>query len=460
MKIYLLFIIFLITLTLKAQVQLGPIVGAVTDSSAVVLVKTYSEQDVVIELFTQKDVENSLYSKSAGSVAENYNYVKIPISDLQPNTTYYYRTIVDGYPSKRWNSFQTFPDKKEYNFSCGFGSCQQSSWGVPNPEIFPVIANDSLRFFIHLGDWTYPDTTEKNYGYRFNEKRDVLEKNYESRYNSNYPFVSEVLSQMPVVYIYDDHDFAGNNSGGDAPAKNNSLWAYKTFFPHYKLENPDNGIWQSFTFGDVEFFVLDLRSQRSPEEEVYDNNGNFNPPPGHSILAGYEISGENQKEWFFDALKNSTAKWKVIVSSVLFNPAYAKVAEVDSIPEEISWLSNDIEDKWAGYPEDINALLNTIISNNIKNVFVISGDTHSSFIDDGENSLIPEIGASNLDVNNSMLDKRLKSLGISIWNRGVYEGEGHTYGRVRFFFGKESYALLEVLDEKGAIVASYRLIEK
>jgi hypothetical protein len=59
-----------------------------------------------------------------------------------------------------------------------------------------------------------------------------------------------------------------------------------------------------------------------------------------------------------------------------------------------------------------------------------------------------------------LLDKKLKSLGISIWNKGNYNEEGHTYGRVRFFFGDEDYALLEILNEKNEIVASYKLESK
>ncbi len=461
MKIKLLLLIFLFNIISYTQVQLGPIVGAVDETSAVVLVKTYSPgQEVIIELFTQDDVDNSIYSNAVVSGVDDYNYVKIPLNNLKPNTTYYYRAIVNRFPSRRWNSFQTFPKSKEYNFSFGFGSCQQSSWDVPDPEIFPVIGNDTLRFFIQLGDWTYPDTTLNNFGFQFNERRDFLEKNYQSRYNNNYPFVSEVLSQMPVVYLYDDHDFAGNNSDGNAVAKENSLWAYKTFFPHYDLKNPDNGIWQSFVFGDVEFFVLDLRSQRNSPEDAFDEEKKFNPPPGHSILSGFDITGVNQKEWFFNALKNSTAKWKVIVSSVLFNPAYIKATEIDSLPGDLWWFPSDAADKWAGYPEDVNQLLNTIISNNIKNVFVISGDTHCSFIDDGKNSILPEIGASNLDVNNSQLGKNLNKVGINLWNKGYYEGEGHTYGRVRFFFGQDNYALLEIIDENEDIILSYRLDAK
>jgi alkaline phosphatase D len=448
-------ILLALTFSLNAQVHLGPFVGAVTDSSAIFVVKTYSEQKVKIELFTQDDVDNSIFSAIEVTDSSNYLYTKIPVTGLKPNTTYFYRSVVDGFRSKRWHSFQTFPKEKNYSFSFGFGSCQQSPWSMPDPEIFPVIANDTIRFFIQIGDWTYPDTTEKKYGYKYNIKMELLEKSYSSKYDYNYPFVSEVLFKMPVIHVYDDHDFACNNSDGSDPAKQNTIWAYKTFFPHYKLENPDNGIWQSFTFSDVDFFVLDLRAQRNIDSLAF--KGKFNPPPGHSILAGYEISGVNQKDWFFNALKNSDAKWKVIVSSVVFNPAYAKVTELDTLPKDSWWFPSDVSDKWAGYPEDYNALVNTIKENNIKNVIVLSGDSHSSYIDDGTNSVIPEISASNLEVNNSKIDQRLKKLGISIWNKGSYDGEGHTYGKVSFFYGVEEYALLEVIDEKGEVVISYRL---
>lgn len=441
-----------------AQLNLGPFVGGVTHNSAIILVKTYKPQTVQIELFSESNSHPSVYSETFVSDTNNYNYVKIPVQNLSPNTNYFYRAIVDGIKSKRWHSFKTFPLEKYHNFSFGFGSCQQSSYSKWNPEVFPVVAQDSLRFFIQIGDWTYPDTTEKKYGYRFNTSLALIEKTYQSKYNYNYPFAGEVLSQMPVVYAYDDHDFAANNPDGTDPAKQNSLWAYKAFFPHYPLKNPDNGIWQSFAFGDVEFFMLDCRSQRNPNKNALDGNGNFNPPEKHSLLSGFAISGENQLDWFLNALKNSTAKWKVIVSTVLFNPAYSKVFANTELLKKYPWMKDDAMDKWAGFPNDLNLLMKTIKDNNIKNVLVVSGDSHSSYIDDGKNSLIPEISASNLDVNNSLLHKKLEEGGINIWNQGTYDEKGHTYGKVSFIFGEEDYALLEVIDEKGKIAASYRLI--
>ena len=59
-----------------------------------------------------------------------------------------------------------------------------------------------------------------------------------------------------------------------------------------------------------------------------------------------------------------------------------------------------------------------------------------------------------------MIDQRLQRVGVKIFNQGSYDGDGHTYGRIRFFFGKENYALMEVINEKGETVLSYRLDAK
>lgn len=451
------FLIFF-NVIIYSQVQYGPFVGAVSDNSAVFVAKTYSNQKIAIEYSMNRDFFNSQKTKEVITNDSFFNFIKIEVNNLQSDTKYFYRAIVEGNGDAKIHSFKTFPKNKEYNFSFGFGSCQQSSYSKWNPVIFPVIAKDSLRFFIQIGDWTYPDTTEKKYGYRFFSKLDLLEKSYESKYNYNYPFPSNVLSQVPIAYVYDDHDFGFNNSDGSDSNKVNSYWAYQNFFPHYKLENPENGIWQSFKFGDVEFFLLDLHSQRSKTSEALDLNGNFNPPKGHSILAGYKIDGINQKDWFINALKNSRAKWKVIVSSVIFNPRYIEALKNETLMKKYPWMKDDAIDKWCGFPEDLNLIINTIKENNIKNVIIISGDSHSSYIDDGSNSVIPEISASNLDVPNSLLDQKLKEGGLEIWSEGSYDGNGQTYGKVSFIYGKENFALLEIIDDKGNVVLSYKLL--
>lgn len=438
-------------------IESGPVVGAVTENSAVFLLKPVNTSSLKIQLSEDSSFSDSFFTDELNSDQNNYNFTKIPVSNLSPGVKYFYRAVIDGSVSERIHSFRTFSAEKNYNFSIGFGSCQQG-YGATTPDIFPVIAEDSLRFFLQIGDWTYPDFGRSGKGY--NESIDKLEETYRIRYDYSYPFNNSVLSRMPVAYIYDDHDFAGNDADGTNPYKANSLKAYSMFFPHYKLDNQDNGIWQKFRFGDVEFFLLDLRTQRSANSNALDSNGIFNPPAGHSILNGFTINGEDQKTWLERSLKNSNAKWKVIVSTVIFNPRYLDALKDEKISKMFPKVQKGISDKWAGFPEDIDFLLNIIKNNDIRNVIMVSGDSHSSYIDDGTNSVIPEISSSNLDTKNSKLGMLTQLAGYNIWNQGSYNEDGHAYGRISFYFGDEEYAMLEVIDQTGKIVLTYRLNAK
>ncbi|MBA4252167.1 MAG: hypothetical protein C0425_04080 [Chlorobiaceae bacterium] len=453
-------LVFILLTTLNfAQVEYGPFVGGVTETSAVFVLKTFGVQEAEIEYSFTQDFK---YSKKTliQSTDSVFFYTKIYQSNLVPNKKYYYRAIVDGTPDWKIHSFKTFPKEKRTNFSFGFGACQQSGYSQWQPTIFPVMAKDSLRLFLQLGDWTYPDTTERRWNYRFNERKDLLAKAFDSRYSYDYPFGSLILSKTPIAYTYDDHDFAANNPDGTDKAKANTIEIYKKLFPHYPLANPDNGIWQKFQFGDVEFFVLDLRSQRNINDTVSVRRGKFSPPKGHSILAGFEITGQNQRDWLAESLKNSTAKWKVIVSSVIFNQRYIEVFDNDSLKNKFRWITNDAVDKWAGFPEDLQFVTRTIKENDIQNVIFVTGDSHSSYIDDGTNSIFPEISSANLDVRNSKLDQRMSNEGLKIWNKGSYAGDGYAYGRVRFFYEEKDFAILEIVDDKGEIVVSHKIYAK
>jgi phosphodiesterase/alkaline phosphatase D-like protein len=438
----------------SSGIQAGPFVGGVTDTSAVFIVKTSSPATVSIQVS-----EDSLFSLASLSEAvrteeSTYRYAKISLGSFIPHRRYYYRAIVNNVAADPVHSFRTFPSDMGTGFSFGFGSCQQGPW-PSNPIVFPVIGRDTLLFFMQLGDWTYPDfLVDRN----FATKDDLLARTYDMRYDTKYPFVGDVLSRMPIAYVYDDHDFTGNDSDGSAPGKANAIRAYTTFFPHYPLANPRNGLWQKFRVGDVEFFLLDLRSQRSPNRKAFNGAGKFQPPKGHSILAGYSISGTDQRAWLLESLKASTARWKVIASSVTFNPSYMAALKDEGVLTGYERVRSGITDKWAGFPGDVDVLVETIRKNRIKNVIIVSADAHSSFIDDGTHSLIPEIGSSNLDVPNSNIGALMALAGYNVWNKGGLSGSGYAYGRVSFRYGKEDHALLEIVDATGSVVAAHRVV--
>lgn len=435
-------------------IQYGPFVGGVTETKAVFYVQPFKTSAVRFQISDDSSYSDPFYSEEVTTIADKFNSVNIEVNKLKPSTKYFYRAVIDGNLTERSHSFKTFSSNKDYDFSFGFGSCQQGR-SASSPDLFPVMAKDSLRFFIHLGDWTYPDFNYPGRG--FNQTMTGMNESYRDKYDYTYPFVNEILTIMAIAYVYDDHEYAGNDADGTDPYKSNSVRAYDDFFPHYKLENPDNGIWQSFKFGDVEFFLLDLRTQRSSKENVFDDSGNFVPPAGHSILSGFTIDGVDQKTWLKNSLTKSDAKWKVIVSSVIFNPRYYEALNDERIKKGFPNILKGIADKWAGFPEDMNFLTDLIKENNIKNVIMLSGDSHSSYIDDGSNSVIPEISSSNLDTKNSKLGLITSLAGYNIWNQGSYNDDGDAYGKVSFHFGDDEYALLEIIDQNGSSVISYKL---
>ncbi|NUM78112.1 alkaline phosphatase D family protein, partial [candidate division KSB1 bacterium] len=237
--------------------------------------------------------------------------------------------------------------------------------------------------------------------------------------------------------------------------------------------NAQGGIWHKFTCGNADVFMLDTRSQRNPNLDAFVYNPvtdsiEFAPDESHSMLAGYsDLPGEDQMDWLLRELRASTADWKFIVTTVPFNRGLRAVIDLsvalqDSIVFVPDYGSGSLlrvglgmADKWVGFPADQERLLQFIDDNQIKNVIMLSGDTHTAAIDDGRNAGLPELMAGALEQSNSRLVLLLELFGFNIWNGGgqnLASGNfNDAYGRVTVF-GADS-VLLEIVDEFGARVA-------
>ena len=309
----------------------------------------------------------------------------------------------------------------------------------------------------------------------------------------------------PVDYVYDDHDYMNNNAsatsgsfsvpfrpnpyGADFIAREiqalpqgrlNSIRGYRENFPTYPLVNESRGIYHKFTFGNFDVFMLDLRAQRSPNLNSLRKNAathrwEFSPPSGHSILGRENAPGvgQSQMQWFLNGLQNSQATWKFVVSSVPFNISQATAIFLgiflqDSLitlpglpgPASPIFAAMDLADKWCGFPEDVQAVLDHIRNNNIRNVIVLSGDQHTAAMDDGANAGLPEIMAGGLDITNSQIVAVFQAFGLRIWNRG---GQGITTTEFNNAFGKitvfgSDSVRLALVDEFGTQFASHTIV--
>lgn len=225
---------------------------------------------------------------------------------------------------------------------------------------------------------------------------------------------------------------------------------------------------------------MDLRAQRDGDLNPFYNSGVdnkwvFDPSENHSILGRDESPGEgmNQLDWFLNELKNSTADWKFVMSSVPFNIGQRKVIEKgielqDSLlklPElsaEVQGIfaAFELSDGWAGYPADYDSALSFIKSEEINNVIIMSGDSHNSAMDDGANSGLPEIMSGNLEITNSKTVSLVERFDIHIWNQG---GQGITTEEFNNAFGKITVysadsVKLQLIDEFGNIFAENTIL--
>ncbi|MBX2991657.1 MAG: alkaline phosphatase D family protein [Bacteroidetes bacterium] len=495
-----------------ANVTNAIVVGGVTESSARFWVRISGPGTVQMQLSQTTDFSSPILS-SQESALEVRNYAAIVSAQgLQADRKYYYRALVDGVPHTRIGSFYTFPSPgTASNFTFAFGSCQQGSPFVPSSGrggVFREVVRAHPKFFLQIGDWGYPDTTdnipEDSTFFSYDYSR--VQSSYLERTIPGYPMDSLMLIS-PVNYVYDDHDFLNNNSsattasfsipvrpspyGDDFIAREilafpegrlNSIRGYKENMPTYPLVNESRGIYHKFTYGNVDVFMLDLRAQRSPNQESLRKNSatqrwEFVPPAGHSIIGrtGAPGSGQSQLDWFLGELQASTATWKFVTSTVPFNVSQigallAGIFLQDSlitlpgvpIPVSAIFAAMELTDKWCGFPQDAQAVLDFVNTNNIKNVIVLSGDQHTAAIDDGANAGFPEIMAGGLDITNSRIVALFEAFGLHIWNKG---GQGITtnefnnaYGKINVF-GEDSVQL-QLIDEFGTMFATHTVLNQ
>src|SRR5207302_774706 len=75
-------------------------------------------------------------------------------------------------------------------------------------------------------------------------------------------------------YMWDDHDFGGNNVDGTNPSKVTAEASYRENVPSYTLPSAIGQIYHSFVIGRVRVIVTDLRSERSIDSAIDNSTHN------------------------------------------------------------------------------------------------------------------------------------------------------------------------------------------
>jgi alkaline phosphatase D len=314
-------------------------------------VQTKNEASVQFRYWPAGDAASKRLSPSVVTKKQDALTAHITLTDLKPGTKYEYEVLINRKVEKRPYPlrFQTQPlwqwRADPPDFTVAFGSCaymNEAEFDRPgkpygsNFQIFSVMAKQNPDVMLWLGDNVY---------YREADWNSVSGQRYRYTHSRSLPELQPLLGATHHYATWDDHDYGPDDSNRSYRLKFESLETFKLFWANQTYGTEDTrGVFQKFEWGDVEFFMLDDRYHRSPN----------NSPDDESET----MFGQPQLQWLMDGLSSSFATFKVIVNgNQMLNPFHYFEA-------------------LSGYQRDYNTVLSFIKERKISGVFFLSGDRH------------------------------------------------------------------------------------
>lgn len=378
-----------------------PVVGLAQHQKIPILVKAKTKGQVRIE-YRKIDSKVSQFSTSKELVEKNDFTVDLILTDIVSEQLYQYRVEFSNASYSPWYQFNSFPKTGvPGKFSFVFSACLREKY--LDYDIFSQIKSISPTFVALTGDQMYADydgNINKLESYLSNDKirqeiisqgdkvlndKSVLDA-FRSKYNRVFGRSYQSLTtNIPMMAMWDDHDFGEDNSDGTYPYKHQARQAFVENFPANPYEDDNAGLYYRFSVADVDILVLDTRWYRSPMQNE-DNQNKF-------------MLGKKQLAWLLKNLKNSKSKIKIVFSSVPLNDYGGDTSS-----------NRSGYDSWVGYQHERSQVLSFIKTNNIEGVLFFSGDQHypSAHILNKKSSLQP------VTQNAKYVEYQLADLGTSV----------------------------------------------
>ena len=355
MKKIVLAILLTISSTAFAQstnINSGPMVGYCDFKEAMIWLQTNKNETVRVDYFATDNPKEIFSSENYSSNKENGFTYHIILDKLQPNKKYTYSVVINNkkivlpyetrFSSKTlWEWRADAPD-----FKVAFGSCNYVNEpevdrpGKPygsNHKIFESIATKNPDIMLWGGDNVYLREVD------FGSKTGIYHRYHHSK---SLKEMQPLLAKTQNFALWDDHDFGPNDSDRSYKHKYLTQQAFKDFWANQTYgtnANQQEGVYTTFTWNDAQFFLLDDRFFRSPNDRI----------SGEKTMLGKE-----QLEWLIDGLSNSNSSFKIIViGGQVLNSAADK-------------------ENYGTYPEEKAKLLQEIVTNKIKGVLFLTGDRH------------------------------------------------------------------------------------
>jgi alkaline phosphatase D len=369
--------------------------------SAILWTRTDAPGEFKYRVSKQRDLTPAVAKGPVTADPDDDNTIKKTVKDLDPATRYYYRFISDNSQSSR-GTFKTLPAaSKVRDIEVAVTGDSDVLWtGAPyDPEVEDGIAEQERPFsvldrireerpnlFIYMGDTMYSDTETET-----EPLAETIEEKWEKYRENRLPATKSVLKKISTWAVWDDHEIVNDFDGAelindDPDLFNAGLGAFRDYWPI-----PDRGkMYRKVDYGrEIDMIFLDERRYREesadiaptpcreggtgsldlaptmPEEDRADDPLNLPPadPDCIALLKDPDRSmlGDEQLDWFKDKLRNSNARWKLVINEVPISELFVRPY-----------------DRWEGYLGERNKILSFINRRNIRGVVFLTTDLHAN----------------------------------------------------------------------------------
>ncbi len=338
-------------LTTDSGLRSGPMVGYAELTEASLWVQTTRPAQVQFRYWIEGEATSSALSPAFNTTREGDGIARVILSRLKSGKRYNYELYIDGklVPRPYRLSFQTQPQWQwrtdPPSFNVAFGSCafiNETEYDRPGEpyggdyEIFTALAAQQPDLMLWIGDNIY---------YREPDFYSTAFMRHRNAHARALPELQALLGSTHHYAIWDDHDYGPNNSDWTYRMKKESLEIFQEYWlnPGHGLDETP-GVFFSFTWADVDFFMLDDRYHRSPDRS-----------PDSPEKAMF---GKAQMRWLKDGLLSSPAPFKIIVGgNQMLNPQVT-------------------EESFSAYRHEYEDLLKWIKASDVWGVLFLSGDVH------------------------------------------------------------------------------------
>jgi hypothetical protein len=325
--------------------------GATTGSSTTVVARMTDPHDAVrLAIDVDPGFVHPTWTSAQAATADAQQIVRFEVDGLTADTEYHYAVEADGELDRvRSGSLRTFPTGAA-SFRFAFASCARSG---SNGAVFDAIRESDPLLYANLGDLHYANLEDDDIEPFLDAYASALDA----------PSQSALYRSTSIAYVWDDHDFGGNDANRTSPSRDAAGAAYRLAVPHYPLVVGDRVIAQTFTAGRVRFLVTDARTERQPPLESSDPT----------------MLGAEQLDWLERELRAAATTDEVVV--------WVNGSPWIEAPESGG-------DSWGAYATERSRIAAMIEDAGLTDRLVmLSGDAHMVAIDDGTNSGYGPTGA-------------------------------------------------------------------